>query len=155
MWCSICTRPQDSQVWSQSETANMAVSHIPRTLAALRENGHIAAKVEHWNAYGRVRQDFCGWADILYFHPDGEGVTGVQVCAGSGHAAHRDKLLKESRLRDWVRGNARWAEIWSWSKKGAKGKRKTWQVRIEPVIYEDFFADSGKPAIVPAVRNIQ
>jgi hypothetical protein len=55
---------------------------------------------------------------------------GVQACAGASHAERRAKCLAEPRMRRWCRANRR-LQIWSWSKKGGRGARKRWEVRVE------------------------
>lgn len=108
------------------------MSPTQRSLALCKKEGWTAAIVERWNAYARIRQDLFGCIDLLVL--DGQpGPLGVQVTAGSSHAARRTKMLAEPRLRAWLEAGAR-AEVWSWSKTGARGKRKLWTLRREPII---------------------
>ena len=121
-----------------------------RTLAECKRRGWIAQVVEKWNPHARVRQDLFGCIDIVACVPVSypskkhplEGIDvfipteqpsyilGIQACAGSSHAARKTKALAEPRLRAWLGAGARF-EVWSWSKRGPRGKRKTWQLREE------------------------
>lgn len=109
-------------------------SPTQRTLDALRKRELVAQVVERWNAYGRVRIDLFGVIDLVYL--DG-AICGVQACAGSSHATRRVKILAEPRALAWLRAGGR-LEIWSWAKQGARGKRKRWTLRVEPVTAESF-----------------
>lgn len=97
-----------------------------RTLAECRRRGWTAQVVEHWNPFARIRQDLFGCIDIVAITPS--GITGIQACAGSSHAARVAKSIAEPRLRAWLEAGARF-EVWSWTKRGARGKRKTWTLR--------------------------
>lgn len=105
-------------------------SPTSRSLAECRRRGWIAQVVEKWNPHARVRQDLFGCIDIVAVQ-EGQ-ILGIQACAGSSHAARRDKALAEPRLRAWLDAGARF-EVWSWAKQGPRGKRKTWTLRREEV----------------------
>ena len=127
-------------------------SPTQRSLAHAREQGWPVAIVEHWNMHAKIRQDLWGVIDLLVLD-DGQGVLGVQACAGASHAARMTKvretihgavvepatdrarasaLTKAAALKAWLaKGNR--IEVWSWSKKGPRGKRKTWELRPEAV----------------------
>ena len=53
-----------------------------------------------------------------------------QATTGANHAARREKLQAEGFIDLWKTAGAR-LEIWSWAKHGARGQRKTWQLRRE------------------------
>jgi hypothetical protein len=110
-------------------------SPTQRTLAALRQLGFTAGVVEKFNVHARVRQDLFGCIDIVAMMP-GVGIVGVQACAGPSHAARRAKSLREPRLRTWLASGGRF-EIASWSKRGERGKRKTWTWRREELTAAD------------------
>lgn len=113
----------------------MASKPTQRTLAELKELGFMAQVVEKWNPHAKVRQDLFGVIDVLAVKP-GVGIVGVQACAGASHAARRAKMLAEPRLRTWLLSGGR-AEVWSWAKQGARGKRKTWTLRREEIRVDD------------------
>lgn len=97
--------------------------------------GYDAEVVEKYNSFTKQRKDVAGCIDILAWQ-EGYGAIGVQACAGSSHSARRAKALAEPRLRKWLASGLRFA-VFSWSKKGAKGKRKTWQCRVDEVSLSD------------------
>tara|TARA_R100000234_G_C4984049_1_gene172373 strand:+ start:516 stop:911 length:396 start_codon:yes stop_codon:yes gene_type:complete len=108
-------------------------SPTQRSLQHCRKNGWIAGVVEKWNQYARIRQDLFGCIDMIVIDDLEQGPLAVQATSGSGHAARRKKSIAEPRLKLWLESPARF-EIWSWSKKGPKGKRKLWTLRREPII---------------------
>lgn len=108
------------------------VSPTQRALAFCRQQGWTAQVVERWNPYSRTRLDLLGCIDIIVLDGLGGGPLGVQVTAGSAHAARRTKALAEPRLTTWLSSPARF-EIWSYSKRGDAGKRKLWTLRREPI----------------------
>lgn len=110
------------------------MSPTQRTLKECRDRGWVAAVVEKWNPHARIRQDLFGCIDILAITPT--GIMGIQACAGSSHAARKTKALAEPRLNAWL-GAGCVFEVWSWSKRGARGKRKTWALREERVCKEN------------------
>lgn len=142
-----------------------------RTLAECKRRGWTAQVVERRIPFNNVTVDLFGCIDIVAIVPAlppkrctccaymaGEcmcgawdrdrdsTIIGIQACAGSSHAARRTKALAEPRLKAWLEAGARF-EIWSFSKRGARGKRKTWQLRAESVHASDF-AKTGP--LVPA-----
>lgn len=124
-------------------------SPTARTLQELRECGYTAQVVERYNAFARVRQDLFGCIDIVAMPPANyrlDLIIGIQCCAGSSHAAHRDKIMLETRLVDWIRCGGSF-ELWSWSKAGKRGERKEWTKRVER------FTISGTAVI--SVDNIE
>lgn len=83
------------------------------TLAACREIGWLAGKVELFNYASRMRSDLFGFADVAAIVPGREGTTYIQATAG-GHG--QDRIRKIMRL-DAARavleaGNS--VEVWSW-----------------------------------------
>lgn len=134
-------------------------SPTSRTLDLLRKEGWTAQVVEKWNPHSKTRLDLFGgidvfacmpkaWAEcveideahrVVTFGPPKEpgGFLGVQACAGASHSSRKAKLLSEKRMAIWLAAGGR-LEIWSWSKRGARGKRKTWTARREPLSLSDF-----------------
>jgi hypothetical protein len=111
-------------------------SPTQRTLKLLRDDGWLCYIVEKWNMHAKIRQDAYGFGDILAMCP-GKGIMLVQACAGASHAARRQKILDEPRARMWLQSGGG-IHIVSWSKKGAAGKRKLWEPRLEEVKLVDF-----------------
>ncbi len=108
-------------------------SPTQRSLQYCRKNGWTAGVVEKWNQWAKIRQDLFGCIDMIVIDDLEQGPLAVQATSGSGHAARRKKSLAEPRLKLWLESPARF-EIWSWSQKGPKGKRKLWTLRREPII---------------------
>lgn len=107
-----------------------STSPTQRTLAECRKRGYTAAVVEHWNSYVKIRQDLFGCIDIVALTPD--GILAIQACSGTDHARRADKILAEPRAKKWVESGGRF-EVWSWAKRGERGARKLWTLRIEDV----------------------
>lgn len=107
-------------------------SPTQRSLQHCRKNGWIAGVVEKWNQWAKVRQDLFGCIDIIVIDDLEQGPLAVQATSGSGHAARRKKSIAEPRLKLWLESPARF-EVWSWSQRGPKGKRKLWTLRREPI----------------------
>jgi hypothetical protein len=110
------------------------ISPTQRTLAECRKRGYIAQVVERFNPHAHVRVDLFGVIDIVAITP--AGILGIQACAGSSHAARRDKILAEPRVKAWLEAGGR-MEIWSWAKQGATGARKRWTLRAESIEVAD------------------
>ena len=103
----------------------------------------MCAITEKWNAHAGpfgVRVDLFGFVDLLSLDPE-RGFVGVQCCAGSGHAAHRKKILEQchNEALEWLRCSGK-IEIWSWSKRKLKrsGLAMRWTPRIEELTLRDF-----------------
>ena len=111
-------------------------SPTSRTLDHARSLGWTAQVVERWNPHARVRVDLFGVLDLVVLTPS--SIVGIQACAGASHAARRDKILAEPRALAWLRAGGL-LEIWSWSKRSKRGKRKVWALRRE-AITEGMFA---------------
>ena len=111
----------------------MPVSHIPRTLKLLRDRGWEVDVCERWigPASARRRKDLFGLFDLLAF--DERGVAGIQVCAGSGHAARAKKMRAEVLMDQWIVSRSRFAAVISWRKSPIRrgSKRLVWTPREE------------------------
>ena len=122
-----------------------------RSLALLRSQGWVGDVVERWIGGGkfRVRKDFLGFADIvgiqLYSGPYDLKVRAVAVQATSGtNIAHRLAKMRETPgAVEWLRAGGM-IEIHGWAKRGARGKRKAWQVRVVVVTEEMLAGDPVK-----------
>ena len=108
-------------------------SPTQRSLQHCRKNGWIAGVVEKWNQWAKVRQDLFGCIDIIVIDDLEQGPLAVQATSGSGHAARRKKSIAEPRLKLWLESPARF-EIWSWSQRGPKGKRKLCD-SVDPTLF--------------------
>ena len=115
-----------------------------RTLGECRKRGWIAGIVERRIPFPRPRGttiDLLGIIDIVALDmaaPTGQRTIGIQATTGNGgrHAEHRAKILAEPRARQWIEAGNR-LELWSWALQGARGKRKTYTLRVEVFTVED------------------
>ena len=110
------------------------MSPTQRTLKFYRGIGFTACVVEKWIPQTRRRLDAFGFGDLLCCEPD-FGIILAQACAGASHAARRTKILSEPRAAQWLAANGR-IDVVSWSKRGARGKRKVWTCRREEITAE-------------------
>lgn len=104
------------------------MSPTQRSLAHLKALGYTAKVVEKWNPFAHIRQDLFG-IDVLALKV-GEPVLVVQATSGTNHSARRTKLESSGFIALWKQSGAA-LEIWSWSKRGPRGRRKIWQLRRE------------------------
>lgn len=103
------------------------VSPTQRTLALLRRHGLTAQITEHWNPFARIRQDLFGFCDVLAYSWKGE-LWFVQTTSGANHAAREAKLIETVAAK--VLCDVHNVVVVSWSKRGERGKRKTWTARV-------------------------
>lgn len=117
-----------------------------RTLAECRKRGWIAQVVEQTIPRTFIKRDLFGVIDIIAVtqpvagirHGDGAYIVvpgqiiGIQATSGTNHAARIAKSKAEPRLSTWLQAGARFA-VWSWAKRGKRGKRKPWTLREEEV----------------------
>lgn len=122
----------------------MTTSPTARTVAECRKRGWLVQNVEQTIRIpgGRTfKRDLFGVIDLVAVTPD--GILGIQATATSAHHAHRrTKVLAEPRLKRWLEAGGRFA-IWSWSKRGERGKRKRWAVREEAIVADMFHAETA------------
>src|SRR6266853_2691141 len=108
-------------------------SPTARTKRYLEKQGHIVEVVEKWipiekHPGGGVRRDLFEVIDILCIQ--GGALLAIQSTSGSNHNARVTKALASPKLKAYL-GTDNLFEVWSWSKKGARGKRKMWMPRVE------------------------
>ena len=130
----------------------MASSPTSRSLDYCRKQGW-AFDIWERRITTKIKRDGFGFIDMVALVPagewwEGEGVLpaqalAIQVTSGSNHAARRAKVLANPNAPLWLATLGR-IEIWSWSKKGKRGERKTWQLRRDPVTWADVTAPSGR-----------
>lgn len=117
-------------------------SPTQRALAECRRRGYEAQVVERWNWHAKKRVDLFGCIDIIAVDPpltawgqvEQPGrIIGIQVTSGTNHAARVAKIKAEPRMTAWAKaGGLVW--VWSFAKRGAQGKRKTWTLRETEVV---------------------
>lgn len=123
-----------------------------RTLEECRKRGWIAGIVERRIPFPKPQGttiDLLGIIDVVAIdtsvsvscagcgrHQTGQTV-GIQATSGSNHASRRAKILAEPRALQWLNANNR-LELWTFSPRGAAGKRKLWTLRVEVFTVEDW-----------------
>lgn len=118
----------------------MATLSLQRSRELLKEQGYATWIVEKpFNPYTKRREDLFNLFDLVGIRGDVAGVTGVQA-AGEDSQEHVRKVLQgytdkagreippNPHIRVWLQAGNR-AFIWAWRKRGASGKRKTWELR--------------------------
>ncbi len=109
------------------------------TLDECRKRGMEMGIVERYNSFVHKRFDFVGLGDIIAFSKY-DGIYMIQATSGSNHSSHRDKIFKDEKLKKsllkWLESGGRFG-IWSWSKKGDRGKRKLWTLREDEITCND------------------
>lgn len=108
-----------------------------RALAECKARGYVCQVVERWNWHAKKRVDLFGCIDIVAIAPGGsltpDSIIGIQVTSGTNHAARIAKIKAEPRMAAWAKaGGLVW--VWSFAKRGKRGKRKTWQLRESEVV---------------------
>jgi len=105
----------------------MAGSPTTRTLALLKKEGYLSAIAEKYNSFIKRRFDLYGFIDVVGIKATEKGVLGIQATSGSNISARIKKSVAIPALKVWLQAGNRF-EVWGFSKKGKKGKRKLWTV---------------------------
>lgn len=126
----------------------MATISLQRSREELKRQGYATWIVEKpYNQWTKRREDLFNLFDLVAIRGDISGVTGIQAC-GEDVASHIQKVLEgftdgkgtlippNSHIRPWLKAGNR-AFIWAWRKRGAQGKRKTWELREVEFIIKD------------------
>jgi len=103
-------------------------SPTARSLKFLRDHGYKAEVVEKWNQFSRTRKDLFNFIDIVAVGST-MGVLGVQTTSTSNMSNRVKKVLATPEYLIWKHAGNQ-VVVHGWSKKGAKGKRKTWQLKV-------------------------
>lgn len=114
------------------------MSPTQRALKEAKKLGFTCQVVERWNFHAKKRLDLFGVIDIVAIKA-GIGIVGIQATSGTNHAARRTKSKAEPKLAEWLASGGRF-ELWSFSKRGDRGKRKLWTFRREELTAADMDA---------------
>lgn len=98
------------------------------SLKKLKENGFYCQVVERWNPFAHIRQDLFGAIDILGVSSKEIGCIGVQATTTAHINARYDKAIVIPAIRAFVSAGNKFV-VWGWAKRGARGKRKTWELK--------------------------
>lgn len=103
------------------------MSPTQRSKAHAKKMGYSVAIVEHWNPFARVRQDLFGFGDLLCMRPNAPLLL-VQTTTTGNMSSRVNKIAELPASSHWLStGNQ--IEVWGWSMRGAKGKRKVWTIK--------------------------
>ncbi len=108
------------------------MSPTQRSLKWLRDQGFTVAIVERWNPYAKIRQDLFGCLDLLAISPT-HGIIGIQATSTGNLSARDKKILAEPKAGIWLASGGK-ITCHGWSKKGARGKRKLWQLTTREIL---------------------
>jgi hypothetical protein len=99
--------------------------------------GKIADVCEKWNSFTNQRKDLFGWVDIIALEEN--STWGIQCTSTSNVKARINKICQDCKTTAlaWLKAGNK-IEVIGWSKRGAKGKRKLWQVVRKEITIEDF-----------------
>ena len=107
----------------------MKTTPTQRSLAMLRAHGWTVCVVEKWIPQIKQRKDAFGFGDLLACKVGVPGATLVQTTTASNMSARIHKIKGIAEAGIWLAaGNS--IVVHGWSKRGDKGKRKTWDCRI-------------------------
>lgn len=125
----------------------MATLSLQRSKQLAEREGWLVAVVEKWVMGANIRVDMFGFADLLCIRPGQKGSMAIQAC-GEDIQSHITKILEgwtsdkgkvyppNTCIKTWLEcGNTFF--IWAWRKRGARGERKTWQLRQIEFIIKD------------------
>jgi hypothetical protein len=119
----------------------MKTNATQRSLKYLRDAGWTVCIVEKFlPARGTMkfprRIDAFGFGDLLACRSWEEPrlhrkeIALIQSCPGASHAEHKEKILAIPEFQTWKNSGGQ-VILMSWAKKGARGERKLWTVRVE------------------------
>lgn len=116
-------------------------SPTQRSLAECRRREWNAEVVERWNPYARIRRDLFGWCDIVAL--TGMQIIGIQACVTGDLSKRVAKICHERALpaRRWLESGGV-VLVWGWALRGARGKRKTYELK-ECVVTMDMLEEAG------------
>jgi hypothetical protein len=104
---------------------HMPKSPFPITKDAFNFGDLLAAK-----SPGEKYVDLSDLNVTITFYKDPPQIALVQVTSGSHHDHRKDKIAAEPLAQKWKDAGGV-ILLHSWSKKGSRGKRKTWTLREE------------------------
>jgi len=110
-------------------------SPTTRSIAYLRDKGYEVDVVERWISFGGkggIRKDFGGFADLIAYNAD--HTLAIQVTTKENVNARIKKVKGMETLDKWLSAHHRHFIVHGWAKRGERGKRKTWELDIHPIL---------------------
>lgn len=111
------------------------MSPTQRSLNYIRKQGCLVGITERYNSFIKQRFDLFGFADLLFV--SGEYVVLVQTTSRSNLNARIAKVKSNASAAIWLQSPNRKIHCHGWSKKGPRGKRKTWVLDIVEISLSD------------------
>jgi hypothetical protein len=90
--------------------------------------GYRVEVVEKTIPHTFIKKDLWG-VDVLAVK-SGEPLLAIQ-CSSGDHVTARIQKLKDAGFIELWKSVGACLQVWGWSKQGARGKKKTWQLRRE------------------------
>src|SRR5262249_53054000 len=106
------------------------MSPYSRTKQLLEQSGCVVVKLESYNKWARRRVDVWG-ADMLA--RQGRLGMAIQATDHTSHSKHVDRALNHPGTIHWLKIGINFY-IYSWGKKGPRGKRKVWTPRVTQLV---------------------
>ncbi len=100
-----------------------------KTMAWLRGQGYVVAKVEQTVSRFRPTVDLFGCIDVVALKPGVPGVLGVQATTDRHLAERVAKVKAEPRADVWVACRNKLLVV-GWALRGEPGKRKVWTPKV-------------------------
>lgn len=112
------------------------VSPTQRSLRYLKAKGFICQVVEKYISFTHQRIDLFHCIDILCIKKDVIGVLGIQTTTASNKSKHLDKIKAIPEIKIFLEAGNKLI-LHTWSKKGARGKRKVWTLKEYEIFLKD------------------
>ncbi len=106
---------------------------VERSLRWYRKNSWWAFPVSRYIPQARRTIDVAGFGDILAYSPALRVIELCQATTTANQAARLGKILALGSAEAWVKAGGQ-VVVHGWTKRGARNKRKLWQVTITPVL---------------------
>jgi hypothetical protein len=104
-------------------------SPTKRSLDYLRKLGYTCQVVEKYNQFAHIRQDLFCFIDIVCLRGREGGILGVQTTSRGNLSSRVKKILSLPDHKTWLESGGH-IEVHGWGKRGKRGKRKRWEVKI-------------------------
>ena len=118
------------------------MSPTQRALAECKRRGWIAQVVEHTVPRTFIKRDLFGVIDIVAI-ANHSWIVGIQVTSGANHSARVAKIAAEPRAWSWHSAGGRLV-VWSFALRGARGKRKRYELREQWIGIAEFDAAASQ-----------
>lgn len=128
-------------------------SPTQRSLKYLRDLGYTAEVTEHWNAFTKRRHDLFGFVDIVAVK---DTLVAVQTTSGTNVSARIAKITGDEKVRPkalaWLAAGGE-IHVHGWAVKGARGKRKKYEVRVvvlDAIVFREKGVDAKRQGVQDA-----